>query len=117
MTTTITDGTTTITPDLVLGWSSDSSTANISHKLAVSRSISVTLVGDGKRTGSMKLFFWTAADCAAARSFFSTASVFTLASGDITQIGMHFVRAGTMSDSLNDATLSGWTLTVGFQEV
>lgn len=115
--TTITQGAVTITPTLVLGYSANRPTGSTVHRL-VNGGVAVTLAGTGLRSGDLDLFFTTAAAAAAAELALSVAGTFTLTEPGLAQVGMIFALGeGSMTRSLDPATLTRWTLRVPFQEV
>jgi len=115
--TTITQGAVTITPDLVLGYSADRPTGATVHRL-VNGGVAVTLAGTGLRSGTLSLFFKTAAAAAAAELALGVAGTFTLTEPGLAQVGMLFALGeGNLVRELDPATLTRWTLQVPFQEV
>jgi hypothetical protein len=117
MSTTITDGTTTVTPDEVLGYAASSTSGNAVHVLADSTELDVTLGGDQPRKGTLSLLFVARADAWAARAMLIGVSTFVLVSSELPDIGMTFIRTGDMDIQLDSETLAAWTLSVPFQEL
>lgn len=117
MTTTITDGTSVITPDLVLGYETDNDATNIFHEILGRADYDVSVAPDRLRSGELLLFFEAEADAKSAREFHLAAVRFTLATDDLTLMDMTYVRRGGMRLALDSETRTRWTLTVGYQEV
>lgn len=114
--TTITQGATTITPTLVLGYESPSTSGNILHTL-VNGTVKVSLVPDAPRAGTLKLLFASRSAAFAARALHAASGVFVLADPDVPEIGMHYVRRQEMSIALDPDTRLLWLLSVDYQEV
>lgn len=117
MATTITTGTTTITPTLVTGWQASQESRNIVHTIIGRSTPDVTLKPANMRTGTLEMLFETAADADEARIVHMEAAVFTLTSSELAEVNMAYVVAGTISSVLEDETRRLWTLSVDFQEV
>lgn len=117
MATTITTGSTTITPLLVTGWQASQESRNIVHTIIGRSSPDVTLKTANMRTGTLEMLFGTAADADEARTLHVEAAVFTLTSSELSQVNMAYVVAGSISSILEDETRRLWTISVDFQEV
>ena len=117
MTTTISDGTNTTVPDLVLGYESTRETGTIVHAIIGSASPDVTLRPAMLRTGRLALFYTTKDAAFAAEAMHNAASSFTIADTDVPDIGMTYVLAGQLGQALEDTTRARWILTVPFQEI
>lgn len=117
MTTTITTGSTTITPVLVLGWQTSQESRNIIHAIIGRSDPEVTLQPANLRTGTLQLFFTTEAAAEEARVLHSGAAVFYLDSDEITSANMYYVVNGSISAALEDDTRLYWTVSVDYQEI
>lgn len=117
MTTTISAGATTITPNLVLGYVTESESANTIHAVLGSTAPAVTLAAESLRQGALSLFFEIEAEAWTAYEFLKTLNIFTLESDDVAPIEMEFVRSGVMTMELDPATLTVWVIKAGYQEV
>jgi hypothetical protein len=115
--TTISNGTTTITPRLVLGYAARQQSRNVVHEVIGRRDPDVTLRPAGTRTGTLRLLFLTEAAAASAFDDLGSADVWTLLDADVSTIGMAFVVDGQMEVSLDDRTITRWTVSVEYREV
>ena len=117
MATTITDGTTTITPELVLGYEVSQESRNVVHTILGRSTPDITLRFTNLRTGTLQLLFTSATDAEEARQLHINPIVFTLESTEIPEADMSYVVAGSISTVLEDETRKLWTISVDFQEV
>jgi len=113
---TITTGSGTITPDLVLGYQAASDTRNARHS-PLTGPASFTLRGEGLRAGTLQLLFEIDTAAYAAYAQLAVPGVFTLASTEEPEIGMKFARDGQMTIALDSQLLKKWVVSVGFQEI
>ena len=117
MSTTVTSGATTITPELVTGWESTNDTFNIVHDILSRSTPDITLRGSTTRSGTLTMLFLTEASCETARALHLGANVLTLASTEITAANFDYVVAGAVAASLEDETRRYWTLSVDYKEI
>lgn len=117
MANTITDGTTVITPELILGWQASQPSRNVVHEIVGKSSPDVTLKPAGLRTGTLELLFLTSAEAETARTMFQSAQSFLIESDETWLDLFRFVVSGSISSALEDTTRNMWTITVDFQEV
>lgn len=117
MATTITSGTTTITPTLVLGWEANQDSRNIIHTIIGRSSPDVTLKPAALRSGTLEMLFETATAANNARLLHADAAVFTLTSSEQPLANMTYVVGNDISSVLEDTTRSLWQLNVSFQEI
>lgn len=117
MATTITDGTTTITPELVLGYEVAQESRNIIHTILGRATPDVTLRFTNLRTGTLDLLFKTATEAETARQLHINPIVFSLDSTEIPDANMDYVVSGSISTVLEDVTRELWHVSVDFQEV
>ncbi len=106
MTTTISSGATTITPELVTGWESSNDTYNIVHDILSRSTPDITLRGATTRSGTLTMLFLTEASCETARALHAGANVLTLASTEITAANFDYIVAGPVVTMLEDVTRS-----------
>lgn len=117
MSTTITDGTTTVEPVLVTGWESERETRNVLHPIINRNDHEVTLRPAVPRSGTLELLFETLADAVEAEVMHAQAKEFTLTDSDHAALAMTYVAHGRIRLALDEDTRDAWTLSVGFQEV
>lgn len=117
MSTTISDGTTTITPELVLGYEVAQESRNIIHTILGRATPDVTLRFTTLRVGTLQMLFKTATEAEEARQLHINPIVFTLESTEIPEADMSYVVSGSISTVLEDETRKLWTVSVDFQEV
>jgi hypothetical protein len=117
MTTTISSGATTITPELVTGWESTNETYNIVHDILSRSTPDITLRGSTSRSGTLSMLFLTESACEDARALHAGANVLTLASTEITAANFDYIVAGAIATALEDDTRRYWTLSVDYREI
>lgn len=117
MATTITTGTTTITPTIITGWDANQDSRNVIHTIIGRPSPDVTLKPAALRSGTLEMVFETAEEAEEARQLHMDAAVFTLTSTSQTTINMTYVVAGTISSVLEDVSRRIWLISVDFQEI
>lgn len=117
--TSLSNGTTTINPVAVLGYESTSEHGNIVHRILGSEQVDVLLRPASLRSGSMTLLMGIdEAGSAAAETALRTATIWTLTPGnDPSTVGMRFVVTGDVTRTLDDATVTVWTVGFGWQEI
>lgn len=114
---TITDGTATVTPELIDGYRSERETGNVIHLASDDpANLDVTLRPAGLRTGTLRLLFLTLAAALTAEDMHAGDAVLSLATPNHPGLAMTYVAAGTISVELDD-TRSVWLVEVDFQEV
>ena len=117
MSTTISDGTTTITPELVLGYEVAQESRNVIHTILGRATPDVTLRFTNLRVGTLQMLFKTAEEAEAARQLHINPIVFIMTSTEIPEADMTYVVSGSISTVLEDETRKLWTVSVDFQEV
>lgn len=116
--TTITSGTTTITPTLVDGYSAEQETRTLAHPIVGAPFDDITLRPSGPRSGSFRLLFASEAAADAARRALAGTLVWTITDADRPTINMPFVvQGGSLSRVLEDSTRNLWFVEVPFREV
>lgn len=114
---TISNGTKTITPDLILGYETAQESRNIIHKIIGRPDPDVTLQPAALRNGQLSMFFLTGAAAVACQALHAGAAVFTLTAPELPSIAMRYVVDGTISPALVEPTTGRWTVSVDYQEV
>lgn len=117
MTTTVSNGITTLTPTVVLGWESRQPSKTQIHPILGSTNPDVTTRPALLRTGTLELMFATEANANSCRTMHTAAGVFTLTSNDLSYISMSYVVAGEVTVKLDDVTLNRFVVSIDFQEV
>jgi len=115
--TTISDGTTTITPELVVGYEATRDARTVVHQVIGRADPDVSLAADGLRTGSLELLFLTEAAASAGLALHTHPARFTLTEAGMTIPTMTYVRYGALRIRLDPQTQELWLLSVGFREV
>jgi hypothetical protein len=114
---TISDGTTTITPASVTELRSAQPARTIAHEI-IGGDTEYTLRDAGPRTGSLVLVFEVEADADAARAALAASAVWTFTHPDRPSAGMSFVVVGgDRSVEPDPQTAAAWTIAVPFGEV
>lgn len=117
MATTISNGTDTLTPDLVNGWEATREARTIVHDILGSSEGAVTLRPHKLRAGTLAIVVGTDAALAGDLEVMLCAGeVLTLESSDKPTIGMSFAVHGDVTSRL-DATRKVWLIDADFQEV
>lgn len=116
MTTTLSNGTTTLTPTVVLGWNSEQPTRTQIHPIIGASIPDITTRPALKRSGTLEVLFASETDAESCRTMHTAAGVFELASTDLDTIDMSYVVAGSVKLQLDD-TITQWIVTIGYQEV
>lgn len=114
--TTITQGGTTLTPTLVLGYESERESGNIVHPIIGTGIPDITFGPASLRTGTLTIFCLDHAAALAVEALHLVAGYFVLADVDLPGINMKYVPAGKIAVKLDDAR-KRWTVEIDFQEV
>ena len=117
MTTTISDGTTAVTPVLTLGYASNRDSRNVFHDVIGRADQDVTLYPAGLRSGTLTFLFDNETDALTCENLHSAAAVFTITDTDRPSIAMTYAVKGKIPRTLDDGTREMWTVAVDFQEV
>lgn len=117
MTTTITDATSSITPDLVVGYDTERESRNVLHNVIGKAEQDVSLELDGLRYGTLHLFFESQTAAWVAYEQLGAIGTWELTDTDIPQIGMSFVRTGPMKMGLDPVSRRRWLIEMDYQEV
>jgi hypothetical protein len=112
---TLSNGVDDFTPELRLGFESANESQNIEHK-HLDGSMGHTLRADEPRSGTLRLFFTTAAAAATCRTALVQPAVWTWVDASVEETDLTFVRHGNLGTVQQDARLR-WVLDVGFREV
>lgn len=113
---TITKGTTVLTPTLVLGYETSRESLNQIHELVSGRT-TATLAPALPRRGTLRLFFATKVDAWACFTLHATPGQFAFADTDIAQTSMNYVVNGTIDIRLDPETRVRWLVDVPYQEL
>lgn len=116
MPTTITDGTTTVTPSLVINYAYTREARTLVHTVLDRSDPDVTLRPVGLRTGTLNLFCTTRALATDVEQLHRQIGVLTLASDEEPTANMSYVTTGRVSTSWDDA-FDRWTVAVDYAEV
>lgn len=117
MATTITTGTTVITPEIITGWDTSQTSRNVIHEIIGRQDPDVTLQPAATRTGTLEMVFTSASAAETARNAFVNGTTFLIES-DLTWLdGLTVVMNGTITATLEDVTRQLWTISADFQEV
>lgn len=117
MSSTITDGTTTVTPDAVIAYQSDQAAGNVLHPIIGSASDAVTLRPAGLRSGRMETVCASLAVAQSLRALVGSAARLTFADTTSASLGMTFVLAGRMSLQLEPQSGAAWLVSFDYQEI
>ncbi|SDT69445.1 hypothetical protein [Jiangella sp. DSM 45060] len=117
MTTTITDGTTTLTPLLVLGWAPARQARTRVHQLLGRPDPDVTLRPHALRAGQLRILCADEVAAAAMEQMHAAGTVLTLADDDVATAAMAYVVSGQLTTELDQVTLLRWVVTADFTEV
>ncbi|MDN4598843.1 hypothetical protein [Leifsonia virtsii] len=113
---TISDGTTTITPALILVNDGQQASRNITHDILGRPDPDVSLAPAGLRTGTIDMLFTDAPSADAARRLLARPAVFTY-SGEVPELSMRFVIGdGSIGTNL-DRESYVWTVSIPYREV
>ena len=116
--TTLSNGPTVITPHLVLGWDSARESRTHVHPVLGRPDPEVTVRPAALRAGTLRLFFLTYAEAAAAEAAHAEAGVWDLdATPDTPGLVGRYVVAGPLALRTDGEAHARWLLEVGFQEV
>lgn len=116
MASTVSDGTTVITPWFVKGYQAAQAGRNIFHDVIGKTSQDVTLAVPKLRNGTLSFYFKTAAEAEACRVLHNQAALFTFTDEDVAAAAMTYATGDPAATvSLDDSTL--WVVDVAFQEV
>jgi hypothetical protein len=115
---TLDNGTTVLTPDLVLAWQASRPTKTVAHEIIGRAYPDVTLQEAGTRTGTLRIFFLDYADAQTAQDELSLAAVWDLDAPEVTGLSMRFVvGGGQVSIEAVGGDLDRWVVECPFQEV
>jgi hypothetical protein len=116
MTATITGGSATIYPDLIMEYAADRDARNIYHDVIGKGEQDVSLQVDGLRYGELRLFFQYKAAAFAAYADLALGLPFALADTGTPEVDMSFTRQGKMSVAITpDRT--HWTVVMEYREI
>jgi hypothetical protein len=118
MTSVITRGAVTITPDEIEGYESRRESGNKSHPILGSEDIDITHRPARRRAGTITLLFASESDSKAAEDEHASGGItpFVLANAETSTIGMAYSVLGGVGRSFS-GTDGFWRVTVDYQEV
>lgn len=105
----------TTAPTLILGYETARRSQNLYHDV-LGGGQDVTLRPAALRSGTLRLFYPSEADAAAAMTMHAKSALFYVYDPDRPSIGMYYAVDGTLALEL-DSGRNVWTLAVGYQEV
>lgn len=122
MTTTISDGTITVTPTVIDGYNSTRESTTLAHEVPGSAWPDIVLRPAGPQRGTLRLgFAGSGSEVASliAQQLHASGSVLALASTDRSTVAMSYVLApgGRVTRELDDTTRDAWIVTADFLEV
>lgn len=117
MTTYVTDGTTTVTPEVVDGYASERESGIRIHPILGRSYPDITYQASKLRTGSFRLVFADEADAIAAETLHTTGSILTIVSDERASANFSYVATDTVIRELDDETRDVWVVEITYQEV
>jgi hypothetical protein len=115
--TTISDGTTTLTPMLVLGWAAGRQARTRVHQLIGRPDPDVTLRPHALRSGTLRILCADEAAGVAMEQLHAAGVVLTLEDDDVAAAAMAYVVSGQLMTELDPVTLARWVVTADYTEV
>lgn len=115
--TTISDGTTTLTPMLVLGWTPTREARTVVHRLIGRPDPDVTLRPHALRSGQLRILCEDETAATAMESLHASGVVLTLEDADVSAVAMAYVVSGMLGIELDPGTLTRWVVTADYTEV
>jgi hypothetical protein len=115
MATTISDGTTTSTPDVFTELRTTSAAGTVLHPIIGSTDVDVTLRPSSRRSGTLRLFYVTEAAATTAETMHRAGNPLTLTSTERPWMNMGYVVSGPVELANADPKGKHWTLDVTYQ--
>jgi len=115
--TTISDGTTTVTPLLITGWETTRDAQNVLHVIIGRADHDVTYRPAGWANGTLEFLFPNLEAALVCEALLSQGKKFTLVDTDHSVLNMTFVASGAIGVTLDDETRLETIVSVDFQEV
>lgn len=115
--TTITGGTTTLTPLLITGYSSTRQTGNIVHAIIGRSDPDVTFKAAGLRTGTLEILVADLTSALAMEALHAAVGTLQLVEPTAPGLGMKYVSSGAITVTLDDETRDRFIVGIDFQEV
>lgn len=115
--TTITRGSSSVTPLLITGYKSTRKAGNIIHPIISRADPDVTLKAAGLRTGTLVALCSSHAQALQLEDINAGEGVCQLVDVDVPALGMYYVASGNIELELEDETRSRWLVSVDFTEV
>lgn len=119
MSTYVTDGTTTVTPQAVDGFTSARVSGIRVHPILGASNPDITYQAAGLRTGTLRLIFAAEADALTAETLHTTGSILTIVSTERAAVNFSYVAAegDAVRVLLDDETRDVWIVEIDYQEV
>ena len=117
MTSTISDGATSITPLQVTDYKSTRQSRNILHDVQGKAFPDATAMPAGPRTGTLTFLFGNEADALRCEIMHTGTAVLTFTDSDVSSAGMTYLADGSINRILDPQTRALWLVEVAFQEV
>ena len=115
--TSISDGTTTITPILVIDWDTERQAANVLHDVVGRVDDDVTYRPAGMRSGTLTCLCETLEHALQLEALAALPKKLTLTDPDHPSINMAFVASGRIRVALDDETREQATVAIDFKQV
>lgn len=117
MTSYVTDGTTTVTPEVVDGYTSGRESGIRVHPILGRAYPDITYQVAKLRTGTFRLVFADETDALDAETLHTTGSILTIVSDERASANFSYVATDTVIRELDDETRDVWVVEVTYQEV
>lgn len=115
--TTLTDGTTTLTPRLVLGWEGYRAARTVVHDILADPDGYVTLRPSSPEALTLQLLLDTAEESLTALTLLGSGQLLTLTIDELPTLTMNLVVVGDATRALDDQTLTRWIVTAEVRQV
>ena len=113
---TISSGSLTSAPYLVLGYQSSRASGNVIHQIIGRPAPDITLRAAAPRTGTLELFYLNGTAAAACERLHASARVLRFSNPDHPATSMDYVASGDISTELDEGGLR-WIVSVDYQEI
>ena len=117
MTTTLTRGTTTLTPLLLLGYGSSRGSRNIVHTILGRSDPDITLASARLRAGTLSFLVEDRAAAYRFEAFHAANGVITFNDTEVANVNMRYVTTDDVTVSIDTQTQLRWLVDVPYQQV